>query len=77
MTAKHPTLQVCGWTMPTPKMVPQNSIAWEPELQKWRTIIASFEDCSIVMIIHSHNDEIMTDAYGCVLNILLLSFGQP
>ena len=46
-------------------------------LQEWRTIIASFEDCSIIMIIYSHNDEIMTDAYGCVFNILVFSFGQP
>ena len=48
-----------------------------PGLQEWRTIIASFEDCSIIMIIYSYNDETMKDAYGFVFNILVFSFGQP
>jgi len=54
-----------------------NSRLSSPGLQEWRTIIACFGDCSIIMIIYSHNDETMTDAYECVDNKLVFSFGQP
>jgi len=32
---------------------------------------------AIIMIVYSYNDETMKDAYGCVFNILAVSFGQP
>ena len=48
-----------------------------PEFQEWRTNIASFEDCSVIMIISSYNDETRKDAYGCVLSIPVFSDGKP